>query len=180
MALFRRKKAVTVGGGDDGMPPVQPPHQSYAPRAADLTVGDYANGMPNIRLGEMLKSFGRQLIWVVPLFLLGSAAAWHLTRDFKRTYTGDARILVQIGDEYVYQPVNGQPGQAGMTITADTIALNEVGIIKNAEIIEQVFGEADVLVTPAMAIRAPSLAEVDRSAPGFSGRTLYALSAFLP
>ena len=148
MALFRRKKAVTVGGGDDGMPPVQPPHQSYAPRAADLTVGDYANGMPNIRLGEMLKSFGRQLIWVVPLFLLGSAAAWHLTRDFKRTYTGDARILVQIGDEYVYQPVNGQPGQAGMTITADTIALNEVGIIKNAEIIEQVFGEMTSSTNP--------------------------------
>jgi len=157
MALFRRKKAVTVGGGDDGLPPVQPPmqpqRQSYAPRAADLTVGDYANGMPNIRLpnirlGEMLKSFGRQLVWVVPLFLLGSAAAWHLTRDFKRTYTGDARILVQIGDEYVYQPVTGQPGQAGMTITADTIALNEVGIIKNAEIIEQVFGEMTSPTSP--------------------------------
>jgi len=56
------------------LPPVQPPQQNNAPRAADLTVGDYANGMPNIRLGEMLKSFGRQLIWVVPLFLIGSAA----------------------------------------------------------------------------------------------------------
>ena len=119
----------------------EPVSSTPSPRMGDLTVGDYANGMPNIRLGEMLKSFGRQLFWVVPLFLLGSAAAWHLTKDFKRTYTGDARILVQIGDEYVYQPVTGQPGQAGMTITADTIALNEVGIIKNAEIIEQVFGE---------------------------------------
>ena len=140
MAFLRRKKKITAGGGDDGMSHVNPPSHAYAPRAADLTVGDYANGMPNIRLGEMLKSFGRQLIWVVPLFLLGSAAAWHLTRDFKRSYTGDARILVQIGDEYVYQPITGQPGQAGMTITADTIALNEVGIIKNDEIIEQVFG----------------------------------------
>ena len=148
MALFRRKKAITVGGGNDGLPPVQPPQQNNAPRAADLTVGDYANGMPNIRLGEMLKSFGRQLIWVVPLFLIGSAAAWHMTRDFKRTFTGDARILVQIGDEYVYQPVTGAPGQAGMTITADTIALNEVGIIKNAEIIEQVFGEMTSPTSP--------------------------------
>jgi len=138
MALFRRKKKSTAGGGGGGLPPQQ---QSYAPRAADLTVGDYANGMPNIRLGEMLKSFGRQLIWVVPLFLIGALVAWKATEDFKRSYTGDARILVQIGDEYVYQPVTGQPGQAGMTITADTIALNEVGIIKNAEIIEQVFGE---------------------------------------
>ena len=151
MALFRRKKAKTVGGGDDGLPPVQPPQppqQSRAPRVADLTVGDYANGMPNIRLGEMLKSFGRQLIWVVPLFIIGSAAAWYLTKDFKRTYTGDARILVQIGDEYVYQPVTGQAGQAGLSITADTIALNEMGIIKNAEIIEQVFGEMTSPTSP--------------------------------
>lgn len=148
MALFRRKKKTTVRGGDGGLPPVEPPQQSYAPRAADLTVGDYANGMPNIRLGEMLKSFGRQLIWVVPLFIIGSIIAWKATEDFKRTYTGDARILVQIGDEYVYQPVTGQPGQAGMTITADTIALNEVGIIKNAEIIEQVFGEMTSETSP--------------------------------
>ncbi len=140
MALFRRKKTITVGGGADGLPPVRPHQQSYAPRAADLTVGDYANGMPNIRLGEMLKSFGRQLLWVVPVFLIGSAAAWHLTKDFKRTYSGDARLLVQIGDEYVYQPITGQPGQAGITITADTIALNEVGIIKNDEIISLVHG----------------------------------------
>ena len=81
MALFRRKKTITVGDGDDGLQPVQRPEPNYAPRAADLTVGDYANGMPNIRLGEMLKSFGRQLFWVVPLFLIGSAAAWHLTKD---------------------------------------------------------------------------------------------------
>jgi len=148
MALFRRKKKITVGGGDNEMPPNPPQRPTYAPRAADLTVGDYANGMPNIRLGEMLKSFGRQLFWVVPLFLIGCYVAWIATADFKRTYTGDARILVQIGDEYVYQPVTGQPGQAGLTLTADTIALNEVGIIKNAEIIEQVFGEMTSETSP--------------------------------
>lgn len=148
MAFLRRNKSSTMRGHDDGSQSARNYSQSSAPRAADLTVGDYANGMPNIRLGEMLKSFGRQLIWVVPLFLIGSLLAWHLTRDFKRTYTGDARILVQIGDEYVYQPITGQPGQAGMTITADTIALNEVGIIKNDEIIEQVFGEMTSETSP--------------------------------
>lgn len=141
MAFLRRNKTRIIGGAGGGSQTAQAPQPSYAPRAADLTVGDYANGMPNIRLGEMLKSFGRQLTWVVPLFLVGSLLAWHLTKDLKRTYTGDARILVQIGDEYVYQPITGQPGQAGLTLTADTIALNEVGIIKNDEIIEQVFGE---------------------------------------
>ena len=140
MALFRRKKKTTVGGGDDGLPPVQPPRQSYAPRAADLTVGDYANGMPNIRLSELLKSFGRQLIWVVPLFILGSVLAFYLTKDLKRTFKGDASLIVQIGDEYVYQPVTGQAGQAGLTLTVDSIALNEVAIIKNSDILEQVLG----------------------------------------
>ena len=148
MAFFSRKNKTTGGSGYDGDSSYNSQSESYAPRAADLTVGDYANGMPNIRLGEMLKSFGRQLKWVVPLFLIGAVAAWHLTRDFKRTFTGDARILVQIGDEYVYQPITGTPGQAGMTITADTIALNEVGIIKNAEIIEQVFGEMTSPTSP--------------------------------
>lgn len=145
MAFLRRNKNKTTRGPNDGF---QSKEAHSAPRAADLTVGDYANGMPNIRLGEMLKSFGRQLYWVVPLFIIGSALAWYLTRDFKRTYTGDARILVQIGDEYVYQPITGAPGQAGMTITADTIALNEVGIIKNDEIIEQVFGEMTSATSP--------------------------------
>jgi len=137
MALFNRKKKNPLGGGDDGLPPVQ----NYAPRVGDLTVGDYANGMPNIRLAEMFKSFGRQLKWMLPLLLIGMAAAWHFTKDFKRTYMGDGRIMVQIGPEYVFNPVTGESGSAGMTITADTIALNEVGIIKNADVMEQVFGE---------------------------------------
>ena len=41
---------------------------SHAPRMGDLTVADYANGMPNIRLGEMFKSFFRQMPWVCLLY----------------------------------------------------------------------------------------------------------------
>ena len=76
----------------------------------------------------------------MPLFLLGMLAAWFLTDDFKRVYTGEGRILVQLGDEYVYQSATGQTNQAGL-LTPDTIVLNEVGIIKNSEIIDQVIGE---------------------------------------
>ena len=149
MALFSRgkkkasrkaKKAKAVGPTMQAQ--AQPmPHMQQGPRVGDLTVGDYANGMPNIRLAEMFKSFGRQLPWLIILMGLGTAAAWHFTKDFKRTYTGEATLLVQLGDEYVYQPVNGQAGQSGLSLTADTIALNEVAIIKNPEIIKQVFGE---------------------------------------
>ena len=85
MALLRRKNNI-VGGGGGSYPP-SPGPSGYAPRVGDLTVGDYANGMPNIRLAEMFKSFGRQLRWVLPLLLIGMVLAWFATKDFKRVYT---------------------------------------------------------------------------------------------
>ena len=114
---------------------------AYEPRMGDLTVGDYANGMPRIRLGEFFNSFARQLKWLVPLFLIGTVGAWFLTKDFKRTYSGEGRVLVQLGDEYVYESVTSKQAQ-GLQLTPDHIVQNEVGIMKNADIIEQVVGEA--------------------------------------
>lgn len=116
-------------------------HTAYnEPRMGDLTLGDYGNGMPKIRLGEFVNSFARQLRWVLPVFLLGTVAAWYLTKDFKRTYAGEGRILVQLGDEYVYDSVTSKQAQ-GLQLTPDHIVQNEVGIMKNADIIEQVVGE---------------------------------------
>lgn len=142
MAFLRRNNNA-AGGSSGGSPsPQDGMTTQYAPRVGDLTVGDYANGMPNIRLAEMFKSFGRQLRWMVPLLIIGMVGAWFATKDFKRTYTGDGRILVQLGDEYVYQSTTGQQGnQVGLQLTPDTIVLNEIGIIKNSEIIDQVIGE---------------------------------------
>ena len=117
------------------------PRNDYnEPRIGDLTVGDYANGMPRIRLGEFFNSFARQLIWVIPLLIAGVIASWFLTDDFKRTYSGEGRVLVQLGDEYVYDSVNSNQSQ-GLQLTPDHIVQNEVGIMKNADIIEQVVGE---------------------------------------
>jgi len=117
------------------------PRNDYnEPRIGDLTVGDYANGMPRIRLGEFFNSFGRQLKWVIPLLIAGVIASWFLTDDFKRTYSGEGRVLVQLGDEYVYDSVNSNQSQ-GLQLTPDHIVQNEVGIMKNADIIEQVVGE---------------------------------------
>jgi len=106
----------------------------------DLTVGDYANGMPNIRLGEMFKSFFKQLFWVIPLLLIGSAIAFHLTKDLKRNYTGDGRIMVQLGEEYVYNPVGGAATGNGLMTTIDTITLTEAALMKNSAVLEEVIG----------------------------------------
>jgi len=111
-------------------------------RAADLTIKDYANGMPNMRLGEIFKSFMRQLKWLIPLLLLGTIASWFLTKDLKRLYEGEGRILVQLGSEYVYESVTSTTQQnSGLTLTPDHIVLNEIGLMKNSDIIERVTGE---------------------------------------
>jgi len=43
---------------------------------SDLTVGDYANGMPNIRLSEIPASFARQIKWMLPAILILLVASW--------------------------------------------------------------------------------------------------------
>ena len=109
-----------------------------APRAADMTVGQYANGIPNMKLGAMIRSLLKQSLWVIPLFALGAIPAWMFSQDFKRTYTGEGTVMVQIGDEYVYQPVIGSAGQSSLMQTPDTITLNEIAIIKSPEVMDAV------------------------------------------
>lgn len=127
MARFGRKK-------------FEPVSTAHSPSIGDLTVGDYANGMPNIRLGEMFKSFIRQLPWVLILLGLGSFAAWHFTKDLKRTYSGDSSIMVQLGEEYVYNPVGQASNGGGLMTTIDTITLTEAGLMTNDELIARVIG----------------------------------------
>lgn len=112
------------------------------PQYGDMTVGDYANGMPSIRIGEMFKSLIRQMIWVVPLFLIGSIFAFIATKDIKRSYKGEGRILVQLGSEYTFDPVNGQ-SQQSLMLTPDIITLNETGIMESQEVLQAVKTEIE-------------------------------------
>lgn len=136
--MLRRKSKDAKGQTAATAAPVM---AAQAPRAADLTVGDYANGVPNIKLGAMFGSLMRQLLWVIPLFCMGVVGAWFLTADFKRDYTGEGTIMVQLGDEYVYQPVAGSEGQSSLLQTPDTITLNELAIIKNPEVMDRVIAQ---------------------------------------
>jgi len=106
----------------------------------NLTIGDYANGMPNIRLSEIPRSFARQLPWMLVASGLLIGASWWFTKDIKRQYVADGRILVKVGPEHVYNPDTGNK-TSGINFTADQIALTEVGIIKNDEIIDQVINQ---------------------------------------
>ena len=105
-----------------------------------LTVGDYANGMPNIRLSQIPASFARQLPWMLPALGIMFAASWYFTKDIKRQYVAEGRILVQLGPEHVYDPTTGNKN-SGITITPDQVVLTEIDIIKNADIIDLVFAK---------------------------------------
>ena len=145
---------------DTGVPPVSPPYADARSGAAELTVGDYASGVPHIRIGEMLRVFARQLPWVAVAFGIGAVGAWYLTKDIKRSYTGEARVLVQLGSEYVYDPVAGG-AQSGLLLTPDHIVLNETSIMTSEDVIRDVMGQAIDLygwaeLDPASAAKANS------------------------
>ncbi len=107
-------------------------------RAGDLTVGEYANGIPNIKIGSLIKGMIKQLPLIGILTVLGALPIWYFTADMKRQYSGEGTIMVQLGDEYVYQPVSGSGTNASLVQTPDTITLNEVAIMKNPEVMNAV------------------------------------------
>lgn len=113
---------------------------SGRPQFGDMTVGDYANGMPSIRIGEMFRSLLRQLLWLVPLMAMAAIIAWFATSNFKRTYQGEGRVMVQLGVEHTFNPASGQNNQALM-LTSDVITLTEASIMNNPEVIQVVIDE---------------------------------------
>ncbi len=113
---------------------------NYGPSIGDMTVGDYANAMPNIRLGEMFRSFGRQLPWLIFLLVIGSGLAWYLTKDIKRTFEGAGSIYVQQGEEHTFTPIGGGAGSSILQ-GPEAITHAEVAIMKNNEVIERVIGQ---------------------------------------
>lgn len=108
----------------------------------EMTVGDYANGAPNIRLSQIPASFGRQIPWMIPALAIMIGASWYLTKDIKRTYVANGSILVQLGPEYVYNPATSSgSNNSGLSITPDQVVLTEIELIKNSKIIDQVVSQ---------------------------------------
>ena len=143
MALFggKNRNMQTEAVSDTRM---APPVNSSRPSFNDLTVGDMSSGVPRIRVGEMFGSVKRQFKWFIPLLILGIIGAWFLTKDFTRTYHADGTILVQLGSEYVYDPIGAeQTTGAGLTLTPDHIVLNEIALMKNSDTITRLTTELE-------------------------------------
>ncbi len=94
-----------------------------------------------IRMSALPKAFFRQLRWMIPAMVILTAASWWFTKDIKRQYVADGRILVQLGPEYVYTPGSGTQISNPLMITPDQVVLTEIGIIKNSAIMDQVINQ---------------------------------------
>ena len=139
MRFFKRKTGTEQVGPVVDEP--TPPFMEVAPDPRsgfeDLTVGDYAQGVPQIRIGEMLRVFTKQLPLAFVIFGIGTGLSWWFTKDIKRSWAGEGRVLAQISSEYVYEPVAGQTAP-GILLTPDHIVLNEVGIMTSPSVIKRV------------------------------------------
>lgn len=143
MAIFGGSKR-NVSFETAGEMHMSAPPSSSRPSFNDITVGDVSSGVPRIRVGAMFDSFKRQLIWLIPLMALGIAAAFYLTKDMKRQYHADGSILVQLGSEYVYDPIGTEQSTgAGLTLTPDHIVLNEIALMKNSDTITRLTTELE-------------------------------------
>lgn len=101
-----------------------------------------------IRLGAIPSALARQLVWAVPLIFVLTIFSFWFTRDIKRQYIADGRILVQLGSEYVYNPIAGNTNSSSpLSTTPDQVTLTEIGIIKNSAIIDEVINQ--MIASPA-------------------------------
>lgn len=118
---------------------------------ADGTTGGTGYGGADgggIRLSAVPGAFFRQMIWAIPLILVLVVLSFWFTRSVKRQYVADGRIWVQLGSEYVYNPVTGGTNfNSPLSITSDHVTLTEVGIIKNSAILDQVINQ--MIASPA-------------------------------
>jgi len=101
-----------------------------------------------IRLSAIPGALAKQLIWAVPLVLVLTILSFWFTHNIKRQYVADGRILVQLGSEYVYNPVAGNGNSnSPLSITSDQVTLTELGIIKNSAILDEVINQ--MIASPA-------------------------------
>ena len=106
------------------------------------TGGNYGGGGGGFSFPAFMRAFIKRIPMMLIIFLLLAALGWFAGGKMKRTYSAEGRLLVTIGDEYVFQSLGGGPNSnSGLTITPDSIVLTEIGIMNNPELIDRVMSD---------------------------------------
>ncbi len=107
---------------------------------ASSVVSEQASGwarLSGVSLLELL-SFMWVRKWLMLLvFVVLFSASMTMVLELKKTYTASGRILVQFGEEYIYNPVVGTAGQ-GTAYSADQMIQAEVSFFTAVELKERV------------------------------------------
>ncbi|HYE42765.1 MAG TPA: Wzz/FepE/Etk N-terminal domain-containing protein, partial [Caulobacteraceae bacterium] len=129
--------------------------RTSGPWAGDRTVTPEDGGRRVVRVRYSMEDTAR-LLWrekglmilvFVVLLALGALAALTLPK----TYTASSRLLVQLGQEYVYQPRAGDAGR-GVTPTIEDVVLSELEILQSNELKRRVVKDVGLsVVDPKLA-----------------------------
>ena len=95
-------------------------------------------GGSGFSFSAFIRAFMRRLPMMIIVFILLAGLGWYMGGKMKRTYSAEGRLLVTIGDEYIFQSMGGGTNNTGLTITPDSIVLTEIGIMNNPELIDRV------------------------------------------
>ncbi|PHS23577.1 MAG: hypothetical protein COA85_09485 [Robiginitomaculum sp.] len=120
--------------------------------ASGSAVGGWAH-LSNVSFIELMANvFTRKLLMLfIFILIFGTAMVGVLT--LKKTYTAQGKILVQFGEEYIYNPIVGTAGQ-GTAFSADQMIQAEVGFITAAELKERVLNKIGLRrLYPKLAIK---------------------------
>jgi len=89
----------------------------------------------SLSMFDLIGQLWRQLPTMILVFVVIFAAAMFGVMNLKKEYTSQGRILVQFGEEYIYNPIIGTAGQ-GTAYSTDQMIQAEVGFF-NAAILKQ-------------------------------------------
>ncbi len=108
---------------------------TYASAHSDMTPSGGGGGF---NFPAFMRAFIKRIPMMLIVFALLAGLGWYMGSKMKRSYSAEGRLLVTIGDEYIFQSLGGGQNNTGLTITPDSIVLTEIGIMNNPELIDRV------------------------------------------
>ncbi|PHS26463.1 MAG: hypothetical protein COA84_06030 [Robiginitomaculum sp.] len=117
----------------------QQTHSPQRGQASNPSAGGWAQ-LSEVSFVELIGQVFRRklLMFMVFIVIFGGAMAGVMT--LKKYYTAKGKVLVQFGEEYIYNPIAGNAGQSA-SFTADQMIQAEVGFITAVELKQRVLAK---------------------------------------
>lgn len=110
--------------------------KSAAPRWPTAGPGPRASWKPPYSASDFIALFWRERFLMLTVFLVVLAFAVGFSLVLKKTYTAHSAVLVQLGQEYVYDPRVGDAGR-GAAASAGQIMQSELSILHSTAVKER-------------------------------------------